>query len=408
MTEPTDRTSAEHVKEVEAAHILQVYRRHPVVFASGHGSWLVDASGREYLDFLSGIGVASLGHAHPGLAAALGAQARELVHTSNLFFHGLQGQVATRLARLSGLPRAFFCNSGAEAVEACLKFARRCHLTRGERDRFEIVAFEGSFHGRTFGALSVTSGEPYRTPFEPLLPGIRFVRPSAPEAIRDAITDRTAAVIVEPIQGEGGIRPISPAAAAAVAEGCAATGALLIADEVQCGLGRTGYPFASATAGLTPDLMALGKSLGAGMPIGAALMSDAVARAVSFGDHGSTYGGNLLACRAALVFLDALEEGLLDRVAEAGARLEAGLEALVAASPQLHEVRGAGLMRGVEVDRTVADQTVDCALARGLIVNRTAGTVIRLLPPYTVSDDEIDEGLHRLRPALGDAGATFA
>ena len=407
MTTSTDRIDAEQVKAVEAAHVLQVYRRHPVVFTGGHGAWLVDAEGREYLDFLSGIGVASLGHANVGLAEAIAAQARELLHTSNLFFHPLQGQVAERLARLSGLPRAFFCNSGAEAVEACLKFARRYHRTHGEIDRSEIVAFEGSFHGRSFGALSVTSGEPYRTPFEPLLPGIRFVTPSKPDTIGAAITHRTAAVIVEPIQGEGGIRPIPHAAAEAIAEACATTGTLLIADEVQSGLGRTGEPFASAALGLIPDLMALGKSLGAGVPIGAALMSNNVAQAASFGDHGSTYGGNLLACRAALVFLDALEGGLIDRVAAAGARLGAGLGALVTASPQIHEVRGAGLMCGVDVDPAVADRTVDCALAQGLIINRTAGTVIRLLPPYTVTDEEIDEGLRRLRQALGDAGATF-
>lgn len=407
MTTSTDRIDAERVKTVEAAHVLQVYRRHPVVFTSGHGAWLVDADGREYLDFLSGIGVASLGHAHAGLAEAIAAQGRELLHTSNLFFHPLQGQVAERLARLSGLPRTFFCNSGAEAVEACLKFARRFHRTRGDTGRFEIVAFEGSFHGRTFGALSVTSGEPYRTPFKPLLPGIRFVPPSEPEAIRSAITGRTAAVIVEPIQGEGGIRPIPGAAAEAIAGACAATGALLIADEVQSGLGRTGRPFAGAALGLQPDLMALGKSLGGGVPVGAALMSEAVAQAASFGDHGSTYGGNLLACRAALVFLDALEGGLVDRVAEAGARLGAGLEALVSASPQVHEVRGAGLMRAIEVDQAVADRTVDCALAHGLVVNRTAGAAIRLLPPYTVTDGEIDDGLDRLRQALAAAGARF-
>lgn len=407
MTTSTHRIDAERVKENEAAHVLQVYRRHPVVFTSGHGAWLVDADGREYLDFLSGIGVASLGHAHAGLTEAITAQARELLHTSNLFFHPLQGQVAERLARLSGLPRTFFCNSGAEAVEACLKFARRYHRTRGDADRFEIVAFEGSFHGRTLGALSVTSGEPYRTPFKPLLPGTRFVPPSEPEAIRSAITGRTAAVIVEPIQGEGGIRPIPGAAAEAIAGACATTGTLLIADEVQSGLGRTGRPFASAALGLQPDLMALGKSLGGGVPVGAALMSEAVAQAVSFGDHGSTYGGNLLACRAALVFLDALESGLVDRVAEAGARLGAGLEALVSASPEVHEVRGAGLMRALEVDQAVADRMVDCALAHGLIVNRTAGTAIRLLPPYTVTDGEIDDGLDRLRQALAAAGARF-
>ncbi len=407
MTTSTDRIDAERVKVIEAAHVLQVYRRHPVVFTSGHGAWLVDANGNEYLDFLSGIGVASLGHAHAGLSAAIAEQATELLHTSNLFFHPFQGQVAQRLARLSGLPRAFFCNSGAEAVEACLKFARRYHRTRGGAERFEIVAFEGSFHGRSYGALSVTSGEPYRTPFEPLLPGIRFVPPSEPQAIRSAVTDRTAAVIVEPIQGEGGIRLIPPAAAAAIADACGATGTLLIADEVQSGLGRTGRPFASTALGLAPDLMALGKSLGGGVPIGTALMSEAVAQTVSFGDHGSTYGGNLLACRAALVVLDALEGGLVDRIAEAGARLGDGLGGLVSASPQIHAVRGAGLMRGLEVDREVADRTIDCALAHGLIVNRTAGTVIRMLPPYTVTDNEIDEGLRRLRRALADAGASY-
>ena len=407
MTTSTNRIDAERVKAVEATHVLQVYRRHPVVFTGGHGAWLVDTDGQQYLDFLSGIGVASLGHAHAGLSEAIAAQARDLLHTSNLFFHPLQGQVAERLARLSGLPRAFFCNSGAEAVEACLKFARRYHRTRGDVDRFEIVAFEGSFHGRSYGALSVTSGEPYRTPFKPLLPGIRFVPPSEPDAIRSAITHRTAAVIVEPIQGEGGIHAIPGAAAEAIAGACVATGTLLIADEVQSGLGRTGKPFACAALGLQPDLMALGKSLGGGVPIGAVLMREAVAQAVSFGDHGSTYGGNLLACRAALVFLDALEGGLVDRVAEAGARLGAGLEALVSASPQIREARGAGLMRALDVDRAVADRTVDCALAQRLIVNRTAGTAIRLLPPYTVTDDEIDDGLSRLRQALAEAGATF-
>ena len=399
---------ADAIKAVEAAHVLQVYKRHPVVFVRGSGSRLVDADGREYLDLLSGIGVASLGHAHPGLAAALATQAGELLHTSNLFFHPLQGEVAVRLARLSGLPRAFFCNSGAEAVEACLKFARRYWRARGADGRHEIVAFEGAFHGRTFGALSVTSGEPYRTPFGPLLPGVRFVSPADPGRVRDAVTERTAAVIVEPIQGEGGVRPIPRATAAAIAEACAATRTLLIADEVQCGLGRTGQPFYGAALGLTPDLISVGKSLGGGVPVGAALMSDEVAAAAAFGDHGSTYGGNLLACRAALVFLDALEAGLIDRVAAAGRRFRQGLDALVSESDRIHDVRGAGLMLGLEVDRAVADRAVDCALARGLLINRTAGTVVRLLPPFTITDGDIDDGLRRLRLALADAGAAPA
>ena len=398
-------TRAEEIRAVEAAHVLQNYKRHPVVFVRGRGSRLFDTEGREYLDLLSGIGVASLGHAPPALAAALAAQAGELLHTSNLFFHPLQGEVAGRLARMSGLPRAFFCNSGTEAVEACLKFARRYWRTRGADDRHEIVAFEGAFHGRTFGALSVTAGEPYRTPFAPLLPGVRFVSPADPERVRAAVGGRTAAVIVEPIQGEGGVRPLPRATAAAVAEACAGTGTLLIADEVQCGLGRTGRLFYGAALGLAPDLMAVGKSLGGGFPVAAALMSDAVASAVAFGDHGSTYGGNLLACRAALVFLDALENGLVERVAAAGRRFRQGLDALAADGGAVREVRGAGLMWGVEVDRAVADRAVDCALARGLLINRTAGTVIRLLPPLDISDDDVDDGLRRLRLALAAAGA---
>ncbi len=401
-------TRAEAIKAVETAHVLQNYKRHPVVFVRGSGSRLIDTEGREYIDLLSGIGVASLGHAPPELAAALTAQAGELLHTSNLFFHPLQGEVAERLARLSGLPRAFFCNSGTEAVEACLKFARRYWRTRGAHDRHEIVAFEGAFHGRTFGSLSVTAGEPYRTPFAPLVPGVRFVSTSDPEGVRDAVTDRTAAFILEPIQGEGGVRPIPAATAAAVAEVCEATGTLLIADEVQCGLGRTGRPLYSTALGLTPDLIPVGKSLGSGFPVAAALMSEAVAAAVAFGDHGTTYGGNLLACRAALVFLDALANGLLERVAAAGHRIRQGLDALVGASGAVHEVRGDGLMWGLEVDRTVADLAVDCALARGLVINRTAGTVVRLLPPLNISDKDIDEGLRRLRLALGDAGAALA
>ena len=398
-------TRAEAVKAVEAAHVLQNYKRHPVVFVRGSGSRLVDTEGREYLDLLSGIGVASLGNAQRGLADALAAQAGELVHVSNLFFHPLQGEVAERLARLSGLPRAFFCNSGTEAVEACLKFARRYWRSQGVDDRHEIVAFEGAFHGRTFGSLSVTAGEPYRTPFAPLLPGVRFVSPSDPDGVRDAVTGRTAAVIVEPIQGEGGVRPIPRATAAAITEACAATGTLLIADEVQCGLGRTGRPFYSAALGLTPDLMSVGKSLGGGFPVAAALMREAVAAAVAYGDHGTTYGGNLLACRAALVFLDELGNGLIERVGVAGRRFRQGLDALVADSGAVHEVRGDGLMWGIEVDPAVADRAVDCALARGLLINRTAGTVVRLLPPLNISDDDIDDGLRRLRLALDDAGA---
>ncbi len=377
------------------------------MFVRGQGSHLIDEHGQKYLDLLSGIGVASLGHAHTKLADIIGKQAHELLHTSNLYFHPLQAEVASHLSRLSGLTRTFFCNSGTEAVEACLKFARRYWYSQGNKNRSGIVAFDGSFHGRTFGSLSVTAGEPYRTPFAPLLPGIRFVSPLDIDQIKKAVTDQTAAVIVEPIQGEGGVRPIPTETAQALADICSTTQTLLIADEVQCGLGRTGQPFYSSMLGLTPDLMALGKALGAGIPIGAALLSEKVSSSVSYGDHGSTYGGNPLACQAALVFLSALEDGLIQRVANAGERLRSGLEKLVSSSDELHEVRGAGLMCGIEVDIAVADQIVNTALEHKLLINRTAGTVVRLLPPLTISNEDIDDGLIRLRAAFVDAGAQF-
>ena len=394
---------AGHVRSVEAEHVLQVYKRIPLVLVRGDGSWLFDANGARYLDLLSGIGVASLGHAHQGLAQAISAQAAELIHTSNLFFHPLQGEVAAKLTAMSGLDRVFFSNSGTEAVEACLKFARRYWYTQGERARTGIVAFERSFHGRTFGSLSVTSGATYREPFAPLVPGVTFVSPDDPVALRKAVTTETAAIIVEPIQGEGGVWPISAAMADAICTAQSETGTLLIADEIQCGLGRTGRPFYSPAAGLQPDLMALGKALGAGVPVGAALLAERVAAAVAFGDHGSTYGGNLLACRAALVFLEALETGLAERVERAGARLEGGLRSIASAHREISDIRGSGLIWGLDVEERVAERMVQTALDNGLIINRTAGTVVRLLPPLTISDADIDEGITRLRAAFETA-----
>lgn len=393
-------TTVTDIQTLEARHVLQTYRRQPVTFVRGEGVRLYDADGREYLDLLSGIGVAALGHAHPGLARAIADQAATLIHTSNLFFHPLQGQLAERLANLSGLPRAFFCNSGTEAVEACLKFARRYWHTRGEQ-RPEIIALEESFHGRTFGALSVTSDEHYRKPFEPLLSGVRFVPANDPAALRAAVSSSTAAIIAEPIQGEGGIRPLTPAFGAAIMEACSRTGALLIADEVQSGLGRTGYPFYFAVLGLKPHLVSVGKALGGGVPVGAALISEDVAHAISFGDHGSTYGGNLLACRAALCVLDELVGGgLLGRIGRVGRHVEQRLKAIAADHAIVKEVRGAGLMWGLELTRD-ASPVVPAALARGVIVNRTAETVVRLLPPLVITVEEADEALSRLDAALG-------
>jgi predicted acetylornithine/succinylornithine family transaminase len=387
---------------LDARHVLQIYKRAPVVFESGEACSLFTSAGERYLDLLSGIGVASLGHGHPALARALAQQAETLIHTSNLYHHPLQAEVASRLASLSGLPRAFFCNSGAEAVEACLKFSRRFWHAAGT-PRPEFVAFEHSFHGRTMGALSVTSDNHYRDQFAPLVPGVRFVSTADPSALDAVVSERTAAVIVEPIQGEGGVRPISKAMADAITAACRRTGALLIADEVQCGCGRTGRPFYSTALGLQPDLMALGKALGAGVPIGTALFSDRVAATAKPGDHGTTYGGNLLACRAALVFLEELTtNGLMEHVAKTGAYLERGLRQIASRQKAVREIRGAGVMWGLDLDRP-ALAVVDAALQRKLLINRTSDTVIRLLPPYVITEREIDEALPLLEAAIADA-----
>jgi acetylornithine/N-succinyldiaminopimelate aminotransferase len=394
---PTD------VKGLEAQHVLQNYKRFPVVFERGTGVRLFDQAGRNYLDFLSGIGVASLGHAHPVLARAIADQAGTLLHTSNLYFHPLQGELAARLTALTGFDRAFFCNSGTEAMEACLKFARRFWHAQG-RPRAKFVAFSHGFHGRTMGALSVTWDEHYRTPFEPLVPGATFMSTDDPAALLAAVDADTAAIVVEPIRGEGGVRPIPPALAAAIMEASRRTGALVIADEVQSGSWRTGRFLHSGAIGLAPDLVALAKALGAGVPVGAVLLSNRVAQAVAAGDHGTTHGGNLLACRAALTFLDVMDGGVGDSMRHVSPYLFERLRTLAADSGgRVSEVRGAGLIAGLEI--TVdALAVVNAALERGLVINRTSGTVIRLLPPYIVTEQDVDEAV----TILGDAIKTVS
>lgn len=394
------------VRDLESKHVVQTYNRTPIVLVRGKGVRVFDADGREYLDLLAGIGVGALGHGHEGLANAIAEQSREMIHCSNLFFHPLQGQVAERLAKLSGLSRAFFCNSGTEAVEACLKFARRYWYTKGVAGRTQIIAMEGDFHGRTMGALSTTWNEPYRTPFEPLIPNVRFV-PANAAALREAVTDKTAAIILEPIQGEGGVRPLTQEFADAVNDICRRTGTLLIADEVQCGLGRTGRPFYFQALGMNPDLVPVGKALAGGVPMGAALVKEDVAATLAFGDHGTTFGGNLLACRAALVCLDQLTAGLMEHVTKAGRHLEAKLREMQRKYPVIVEIRGAGLMWGLEL-KTDAAPVHEAATRHGVLVNRTAGKVIRLLPPLIITEAELDRALGLLDAAFSDvfAGVT--
>ena len=393
-------TTTTDVKTLESQYVLQTYRRQPVVFERGEGVRLFDESGRSYLDFVSGIGVASLGHAHPRIAQALADQAATLVHTSNLYFHPLQGELARRLTALAGMDRAFFCNSGTEAVEACLKFSRRFWHTQGVKGRTKFVAFTHSFHGRTMGALSVTSDEHYRTPFEPLIPGATITDREAPAALDSLIDDKTAAIVIEPIQGEGGVRPVSPALGAAINAACRRTGALLIADEVQSGSFRTGTFLHSGTVGLKPDLVALGKALGAGMPVGSCLITNRVAATIAAGDHGTTYGGTLLACRAALTFLDVMESGGLDGLRRVSAHFWDRLRALASKhSALVKELRGVGLIAGLDLAVDAAP-VVEAARDRGLLVNRTSSTVIRLLPPYVVTEQDVDDGLRLLDDAI--------
>jgi acetylornithine/N-succinyldiaminopimelate aminotransferase len=394
-------TATNDVKALESERVLQNYKRFPVVFTRGEGVQLFDDTGKPYLDFLSGIGVASLGHGHPALTRALADQAGTLLHTSNLYFHPLQGELAARLTSLTGLDRAFFCNSGTEAMEACLKFARRYWFAQG-KTRAKFVSLWHGFHGRTMGALSVTWDEHYRTPFEPLVPGAVILNSDDPAALLAAVDENTAAIILEPIRGEGGVRPIPAALASAISEARARTGALIIADEVQSGSWRTGTFLRSGAIGITPDLVALAKALGAGVPVGAVLLAGDVAKAVAAGDHGTTYGGNLLACRAALTFLDVVDT-LHDSMRRASVRLFARLNALAASHQAIVDVRGAGLIAGLELNAP-ALPVVNAALERGLVVNRTTDTVVRLLPPYIVSESDVDRAVDILDQSLTASG----
>ncbi len=387
-----------NVTELEAQHVLQTYKRQPVVFVRGEGTRLFDENGRSYLDFISGIGVCVLGHADPGLAAVIADQAKTLIHTSNLYYHPLQGQVAAKLAAMSGLQRTFFCNSGTEAVEACLKFARRYWYSKGVKGRTHYVALEHGFSGRSMGALSVTANKSYREPFGPLIPGVTFVSPDDIAGLEAAVTEQTAAVIAEPIQGEGGVRPLSPEFAAAIARVTKQTGTLLIADEIQCGLGRTGWPFHFQSFGWTPDLVTVGKAIGSGIPIGAALVAEHVAKEIFPGDHGTTYGGNLLSTRAALHVLERIES-LTPSIKELSSVFEQKLIGLQRKHQVVTSVRGAGLMRGLEL-AVDAQPVVEGALKAGLLVNRTAERVVRMLPPLTVTAEEIDEAVRVLDGVL--------
>jgi len=383
-----------------ASYLLGTYswtKFHP---RDGRGAKLVDAEGKVYWDLLAGIAVNALGYRHPKLVKTLKSEATDLLHVSNLFYQPAQAELAERLVTLSGLSRAFFCNSGTEANEAAIKFARLASPGRSK-----LVALDNSFHGRTVGAVSLTGNPPYREPFEPLLPGVTFLPANDVEALRAAVDGTTSAVFLEPIQGEGGIVPLSPEFLRAARELCDATGAVLVFDEIQCGLGRTGKLFAFQWAGVTPDVVTLAKPLGGGLPLGAILLNERVASLVKPGHHGTTFGGNPVACRLGLAVLGELVEGgLVAKVEETGAWFGKKLAQLAKRCPAVLEVRGAGLIRGIELDRE-AGPVQKALLAKGFVVGTARKTVIRLLPPYVIPKAALSAFLTALEETLKEGAA---
>jgi acetylornithine/N-succinyldiaminopimelate aminotransferase len=375
---------------LEQQYVLQTYRRPPFVLESGKGAWLYDSEGRSYLDGVSGIAVNVLGHSDAEVVEALKRGSEGLIHVSNLYHTSPHAQLARSLVERSFADRVFFCNSGTEAVEAALKFARKHALQQHGKGKSDLVAFRGSFHGRTMGALSVTSTEKYREPFAPLVPGVRFLPFNDVDALQKGITDDVSAVIVEPVQGEGGVHPATPEFLNALRRACDEHGALLIFDEVQCGLGRTGSLWAYEHYGVTPDLMTLAKPLAAGLPMGAVLMTQAVADSLEPGDHGSTFAAGPLISQIARVVLDRVSSPeFLAKTREKGEHLEERLRELGKETSLVKEVRGVGLMWGIEVVGEAA-QVISAGYGHGIILCGAGPNVVRVLPPLVITHEEID------------------
>jgi acetylornithine aminotransferase/acetylornithine/N-succinyldiaminopimelate aminotransferase len=394
------------VSKSEEKLLLHTYDRHQILFEKGRGLYLWDSQGNRYLDFLSGIGVNALGHGHPAIRKTLQRQAGKLIHVSNLFFHEYQAELAKRLAKISGLDRAFFCNSGTEAWEGALKLARayaRSQNNNGHKAKWRLLALENSFHGRTFGSLATTGQEKYRQPFAPMMPGVSFVPFNDVADLKRQFDGSVCAVCLETIQGEGGIRPLSPEFLRTARELTRRTGALLILDEIQCGLGRTGKYFAYQHYGIKPDVMTVAKPLAAGLPLGAILATNQVASGFHPGMHGTTFGGGPLACAVAIEFLNILE-GLLGHVKELGGYFHAKLEGLKVRHGSVREVRGMGLMLGLELNSgDTAKAVVAQLLGQGILINRTHETVLRFLPPYTIQKRHVDQVVRALDAALTTA-----
>jgi len=384
-------------------YIATTYTRYPIALVRGEGCRVWDADGKAYLDFVAGIAVCALGHSHPRLIRAITAQAQRLLHVSNLYHIEPQACLAELLCRHSFADRAFFCNSGAEANEAALKLARKYAKERFSSDRTEVITMRGSFHGRTLATVTATAQEKYHKGFEPLVPGFRYVPFNDLRAVELAVDARTAAILVEPIQGEGGVQVAADGYLAGLRRLCDERGVLLIFDEVQTGLGRIGTLFAYQQAGVAPDILTLAKALAGGIPMGAMLAREEVMAAFSPGSHAATFGGNPFASAVALETLNTiLEEDLPGRAARLGARILDRLRALQARLPVIRALRGRGLLIGIEVAADAKAIVATC-MERGLLILTAGDDVLRLVPPLILSEAEADEGLAILEGVLGEA-----
>jgi predicted acetylornithine/succinylornithine family transaminase len=386
---PLPSLTADAVVDLERQYLLQNYSRYPLVLHRGKGCHVYDVHGARYLDFIAGIGVNALGHAHPRIVKVIREQAALLIHSSNLYYHQYQGPLAKKLAEATGLQRTFFTNSGTEAIEGAMKMIRS-HGNKTAAGKHEIISLDNSFHGRTLGALSITGQAKYRHDFEPLPPAVRFVPANNLEALEAAFSDSTAGMVLELIQGEGGIYPVSSEYQHKARELADRHNALLVFDEIQCGVGRPGTYFAYQRSKpvVMPDVIVAAKPLACGLPLGAIVANEKAAATIGPGMHGSTFGGSALACRVALEFFDILE-GLLPSIQQVGGYLHLMLNELARKHSFVKEVRGFGLMLGVEMEIPGKQMVMD-AMADGLLINCTHDTVLRLLPPYIITERDVD------------------
>jgi acetylornithine/N-succinyldiaminopimelate aminotransferase len=380
------------VQDLEQQYLLQNYARLPLVIHRGKGVYVYDTSGKRYLDLIAGIGVNALGYAHPRLTKIIREQAGLLLHTSNLYYHEYQGPLAERISKISGLDRVFFCNSGTEAMEGALKMVR-AHGRKIDPSKIEVVALENSFHGRSFGALSITGQEKYRSPFEPLVPGARFVPRNDIAALEQVVCNRTAGIVLELVQGEGGIFPMTVEYVQKARELADRYDAFLVFDEIQCGIGRPGtyFSYQMFDPAILPDIAIAAKPLACGIPFGFIAAKEPAAQSIGPGMHGTTFGGGPLACRVALEFFDILD-GLLPHIAETGSYFRMRLTDLAKRYGFIKEVRGVGLMIGVDLDLPGKQIVLD-AMSEGLLINCTHDTVLRMLPPYILTEQDVDRAI---------------